>query len=122
MSVTIRRPNCRRDCRQTWRHEHGAALPGGPFPGTLAQEGDVRRCEHGRIWYCPKEPSDASNFDQWERLTWWGTPIRYQQARKSLREFDHVLTDHGNRIECSCGQWFNTETAANLHEDQQERS
>lgn len=79
---------CRRDCSRTFRHEHGSALPGGPFPGTAAEPGDVRRCEHGRIW-CYRETNwgltAASGIDVWEQLAWWWEPIRYARAVRALR-------------------------------------
>ena len=87
MTANITRPSCRRDCARTWRYEHGASCPGGPFPGTFGSEGDVRRCEHGRIWlYRPDCYHHGSNFDIWRRLTPWGNPILHRRAVRALAE------------------------------------
>lgn len=76
---------CRRECRKTWRQEYGGAVPGGPFPGTYAQPGDVRVCEHGKYWeYAPDAtPPGDYTFDHWRRLD-WATPIRLHRAKTAL--------------------------------------
>lgn len=77
---------CRRKCARTFRGQHGAALPGGPFPGTQGEPGDVRRCEHGRVWAFdePRSRFEWPTFDLWESLGPLSTPIRYRRAVRSL--------------------------------------
>lgn len=77
---------CRRECRSTWRYEHGGAQPGGPFPGTLGSQGDVRRCEHGRLWLFNRTRRDGfgNRHDEWTRLRWWLSPLRYRRAVAAL--------------------------------------
>lgn len=83
MNANITPQTCRVECRKTWSCEHGASVPGGPFPGTLGSPGDVRRCEHGNVWLY--EGDDASSrFDYWTRLRWWTTPIQYRRAILAL--------------------------------------
>ncbi len=83
----IRPRGCRHECQTTWRWEHGASVPGGPFPGTMADPGDVRRCEHGRVWVATGRVAKSYFFtehDVWERLTTWGSPLRYRRAVRAL--------------------------------------
>lgn len=84
MSAHIRPTGCRVNCRTTWRHEYG---PGRSLPGTHATRGDVRRCEHGNLWVATGRTLESCYFtdhDEWERLTRWGSPIRYRRAVRAL--------------------------------------
>lgn len=84
-NVRTPRQRCHDTCSRTFRHEHGASVPGGPFPGTLADPGDVRRCEHGRLWtFDPYTSRGDYRIDHWRRLyplepAWW-------RARRRLHD------------------------------------
>jgi len=87
VNANVKAGRCKFECSKAWKGEHGSAVPGGPFPGTHGSEGDVRRCEHGRIW--SYVGGDASyQFDHWERLRWWEFPMRYRRAVRALRAAD----------------------------------
>jgi hypothetical protein len=60
-------------------------VPGGPFPGTQAEAGDVRRCEHGRIWSYVKDVPFDYTIDHWETLSWFWNPVRFARAVRALR-------------------------------------
>ncbi|WP_191304369.1 hypothetical protein [Lentzea cavernae] len=70
----------------TFRGEHGAAMPGGPFPGTSGEPGGVRRCEHGQVWVFEKD--DVYGFDHWEWLSRVWNPVRYRRAVRALQRND----------------------------------
>lgn len=81
---------CARDCRTTWAIEHGGALPGGPFPGGYASAGDVRRCEHGKLWIYDEHENRrqvAPSMNYWRRLNWFWYPIVSWRARRKLKQF-----------------------------------
>lgn len=84
--MNILKGTCDHDCSSTWRYAHGASVPGGPFPGTKADEGDVRRCEHGRIWLFAgvKEDGYWNKFDQWRPVSRWLQPRVYRRAERVL--------------------------------------
>ncbi len=79
MSANILRGCDAANCDRTFALEHGAALPGGPFPGTCASRGDVRVCEHGKVWifvYC-----EGYRIDVWRRVSRFLEPLTYRRAR-----------------------------------------
>lgn len=71
-------------CHRTWHFEYGASVPGGPFPGTHARAGDVRRCEHGKVWLFHRLAPHGSWFDMWERIHPLSEPIVYRRAIRAL--------------------------------------
>lgn len=74
---------CAHECKTTWAVEHGGALPGGPFPGEYAREGDVRRCEHGKVW--EYDPVDSSyRINHWRQLHWFWDGAKYRRAVRLL--------------------------------------
>lgn len=81
-NIATETQRCLLDCARTFHREHGEALPGGPFPGTWGEPGDVRRCEHGRIWGFA---STGTFIDLWEPVSVFWTPIRYLRAARALR-------------------------------------
>lgn len=84
-NISTAKETCLRECRKTWRGEHGGALSGGPFPGTQAKAGDVRRCEHGRIWeYSVDYVPNHLTFDYWYHLDWFRYPIQRHRAKVAL--------------------------------------
>ncbi len=85
-NILTDRQTCARECSSTWRHEHGASVPGGPFPGTMAEPGDVRRCEHGKYWQFDRTSVGTffTTHDLWRRLHPMLSPIAYVRARKAL--------------------------------------
>lgn len=89
VNIETRGECCQRNCSVTFRHEHGQALSNGPFSGTNGEPGDVRCCEHGRIWGFA-----VSNMriDQWELLSPLWTPVQYRRAVRALRK-EVVVTE-----------------------------
>lgn len=81
MTANVLKGRCAYDCQRTWHSEHGGALPGGPFPGTGGGPGDVRRCEHGRLWIYK---ATDHPMDYWRRLSWFWEPITYRRAQAAL--------------------------------------
>ena len=77
MSANLLDGECRYECAKTWRYKHGDSLPDGPFPGTLAERGDVRRCEHGQVWLFAGVRKDAffNDFDHWRRVSRLTEPL-----------------------------------------------
>ena len=90
-NISTTKETCARECRKTWRNEYGGSVPGGPFPGTHAQPGDVRRCDHGKYWeYAPDAtPLGDYTFDHWNRLD-WSTPIRLHRAKSALAKHERT--------------------------------
>lgn len=78
---------CDRECRSTFRYEYGGAMEGGPFPGTMADPDDVRRCEHGRIWIFTETVTGYfyNRLDLWRPISRWWEPIAYRRAARALR-------------------------------------
>lgn len=73
----IHRPKCAEDCRFTVHNR------------TLAARGDVRLCEHFRIWKATGRTVRGyfyNELDGWERLSLLWTPIQYHRAFKALHE------------------------------------
>lgn len=67
---------CGVDCRHTYWRGYGPV-----------RWGDVRRCEHGKVWQATgrsRENVWFHHLDVWERLGWW-RPIAYRRARRLLR-------------------------------------
>jgi hypothetical protein len=85
VSIMTAKERCASKCSRTFRGEHGQAVPGGPFPGTQAEEGDVRRCEHGRIWAYVKQTPNDYTIDHWEQLSRFWNPVRFARAARALR-------------------------------------
>jgi hypothetical protein len=73
---------CRVNCSRTFATEHGASMPGGPFPGTFGEEGSVRRCEHGRVWQWLS--CEFWRIDIWAPLSPFWSPVRYWRAVRAL--------------------------------------
>lgn len=68
---------CNVDCRYTHWQGFGHVV-----------YGDIRRCEHGKIWQATgrtRENVYFSQLDVWERLGWW-TPFAYRRALRALEE------------------------------------
>jgi len=87
--VTTNIRGCRENCRLTWRYEHGGALPGGPFAGTLASAGDVRVCEHGATWVATGTISTSTFYTQhdvWLRVSRWSNRAYWKRARRAVVE------------------------------------
>ncbi|WP_280499386.1 hypothetical protein [Nocardia cyriacigeorgica] len=82
------RQRCRRECASTHRYEHGGSRPGGPFPGTHAEPGDVRRCEHARYWRYTHTSRGFffQTFDRWELLSRFWNPILVRRARRAIQK------------------------------------
>lgn len=80
-SIQTAREACLRSCRTTfWRWEQDKP-DGNPFP----KLGDVRRCEHGRIWTATQERTwGLLNCDIWGPLSRFWSPIRYARAIRAL--------------------------------------
>jgi hypothetical protein len=85
-NVSTAREVCERECARTFHGEHGGALPGGPFPGTNGHEGDVRRCEHGRVWEFEPQVLYTAGIDVWRLISPWWEPLRYRRAVRALAE------------------------------------
>ncbi|WP_063023686.1 hypothetical protein [Nocardia niwae] len=87
-NILTTKQRCADNCHSTWRYEHGASQPGGPFPGTMADPGDVRRCEHGKYWKYRYTSTGAffNKFDRWERLSWLWTPVDMCRAWRALNQ------------------------------------
>lgn len=49
---------------------------------TAGRVGDVRRCEHGRLW---QWGARGGYMDIWSRLSWGIEPIKYRRAVRALR-------------------------------------
>lgn len=66
-----REGRCLHECRVTWNGEHGGSLPGGPFPGTSGKPGDLRVCEHGRVWRYAETFTNRfyCQMDRWTRVS-----------------------------------------------------
>ena len=69
-------------CHRTFTHEHGGALPDGPFPGTMGSQGDVRRCEHGKVWIFVG--CEAYTIDVWREVSRFWEPITYARAVRAM--------------------------------------
>ena len=82
MTANILRGCAAESCDRTFRQEHGGAVPGGPFPGTHAESGDVRLCEHGKVWLYTR--TEGWSIDLWVRLHPLASPIRYRRALRAL--------------------------------------
>ena len=83
-NILTSRQQCRRECSRTFHFEHGGALPGGPFPGTAGDPGDIRRCEHGRMWRFVGTERGGNWIDLWEPLSPVWNPIAWRRARRAL--------------------------------------
>lgn len=83
MSANLLAGTCRHECARTWAVEHGGALPGGPFPGHWGSKGDVRRCEHGRLWLWQECPRPHS-VNYWRRISRFWEPLVYRRAAKAI--------------------------------------
>lgn len=83
MTASIRKEGCRYECSTTWRGDHG---PDRSIPGTYASEGDVRQCEHGRLWLFTGEAQSRyfTVHDCWRRLSRWWDPIVFRRAKRAL--------------------------------------
>lgn len=85
MSANILRGRCANDCRVTWHSDHG---PDRETPGTSGSPGDVRRCEHGRIWIY--EQTFTNRFycamDRWHRVSRFFEPITFRRAVRALAQ------------------------------------
>lgn len=84
--ANVREGVCRHECSRTFHGEHGGALPGGPFPGTSGSPGDVRRCDHGRLWVYAdsRENGFYCLIDVWRPISRWWEPVLYRRARRLL--------------------------------------
>lgn len=85
-NILTSRQHCRRDCSRTFHSTYGGALPGGPFPGTMGTLGDVRRCEHGRLWQFAEIHYGGNWIDRWEPLSRFWNPIAWRRASRALTE------------------------------------
>lgn len=82
MSANVLRGCDAARCHRTFAHKHGGALPGGPFPGTNGKDGDVRRCEHGKVWAFVR--CEGYRIDVWRRLSRFWEPLAYRRAAAAL--------------------------------------
>lgn len=84
--ANVLRGQCLHECSVTWHCEHGGALPDGPFPGTDGESGDVRRCEHGRLWLFTRsrENSFYCLMDCWRPINRWLEPRLYRKTQRLL--------------------------------------
>lgn len=72
-NIRTPRQRCLRGCATThWEH----------YP---ASTDDVRRCEHGRIWWCPPQ-SPYCTIARWESLSRFWTPIKYRRAVRAISQ------------------------------------
>jgi len=74
-NIVTKRQACARHCAYTYWRNHGPV-----------DTGDVRRCEHGKVWVATGRQRESIYFhvlDEWERLGWW-TPIAYRRAVRAL--------------------------------------
>lgn len=72
------RQQCDRGCSTTYWRLYGTV-----------DRGDVRRCQHGRLWYATgggRQGMFYSVLDAWEPLSWYWTPILWMRARRVLQE------------------------------------
>lgn len=95
MSANILRGCAATDCHRTFHFEHGGALPGGPFPGTSGKPGDVRRCEHGKVWRYRRTETGGSWIDVWERVSRFWEPFVYRRAIRALDAPEEPDEDDG---------------------------
>ena len=86
-NVNTTAQKCALKCRNTFRTSYG---PDGSLPGTFGKPGDVRRCDHGRVWTFTDE---SYGLDYWMRLSPVLSPIRYLRAIRALRRPDRSDTD-----------------------------
>jgi len=85
-NILTGRRQCARACGYTYWRTHGTP-----------SLGDVRRCEHDRIWMANGRKRENTWFmalDEWDRLSWLWTPIDMVRARRAL-----------NRREVSGDEW-----------------
>lgn len=87
MSANIR-TGCRYVCASTWRDSHG---PSHSLEGTHAEHGDVRYCEHGRLWRYigTRENQFFCQMDCWKRIT-RAEPIIHRRAIRALAAAESV--------------------------------
>jgi hypothetical protein len=52
--------------------------------GNESKQGDVRYCEHRRIWICTRG-ANPYTYAFWDRLYWYLAPILWLKARKALK-------------------------------------
>lgn len=86
MSANVLRGCDATACHRTFTADHGGAVPGGPFPGTFGSKGDVRRCEHGRVWIFAR--SEAYRIDIWRPVSRFWEPVIYRRAIRELATTD----------------------------------
>lgn len=74
VKVNVLRDGCvKAECHRTFRQSKNG--------GTWGAKGDVRRCEHGRLWIYVG--SERLTIDVWRRLT-LGERIRHRRAVRDL--------------------------------------
>lgn len=75
-NITTTRERCGRGCRYTyWRNYGHVSI------------GDVRRCEHGKVWRATGYKRESRFFlslDEWESLSRWRNPVLYRRAVRAL--------------------------------------
>lgn len=71
-NIRTSRERCSRECSRTH------------WDRTPSSDDDVRRCEHGRIWWCTPNQSPFSTIRRWEPLSRFWTPIKYRRAVRAL--------------------------------------
>lgn len=80
------RQACAHHCRTTRKLTGGRDQRDGPYPGTYGEPGDVRRCEHGRVWLWrgTTEGMFFQPLDVWRRISRFGEPVRYRRAVRAI--------------------------------------
>lgn len=48
-----------------------------------AERGEVRKCEHGRLWICTRG-ANVYLFAQWHKIDFWLAPVLWFKVRRHL--------------------------------------
>lgn len=88
MATILTSRGCRDECAITWRYSHGSAWD--TRPGTNGYPGDVRRCEHGRLWIFERHFTNTyyCEMDRWQPISRWWRPLLYRKASRALAVMD----------------------------------
>ena len=74
---------CEDGCSVTWHTDYG---PNGSLPGTRGAHGDVRRCDHGRVWLYEETFMNRyyCSMDRWRALSKFRNWRLHKRAVRAL--------------------------------------